>query len=55
MRVFLVSKGRVTKKKPKSVLHGGAVKAQQLFSENGKSALYSMLKPKVPQKYISFN
>jgi len=55
MRVFLMSKGRVTKKKKTHSLTGGAVKATQFFSENGKSALYSMLKPKTPQKYISFN
>ena len=55
MRLFLLSKSRVTKKKPRSVIHGGASKATQLFAERGKSALYSMLKPKTPQKYISFN
>jgi len=55
MRLFLLSKARVAKKKPKSVLHGGSSKASQLFAERGKAALYSMLKPKVPQKYISFN
>ena len=56
MRVFLMSKGRVVLKKKKAPsLHGGAVKAQKMFAETGKSALYSMLKPKTPQKYISFN
>jgi hypothetical protein len=48
-------KGRVTKKKKSPPLHGGAVKATQMFAERGKSALYSMLKPKPQQKYISFN
>jgi len=55
MRVFLMSKGRVALKKKKLPLAGGAVKAQKMFAETGKSALYSMLKPKTPQKYISFN
>jgi hypothetical protein len=55
MRLFLLSKARVSKKKPKSVLTGGSSKASQLFAERGKTALYSMLKPKTPQKYISFN
>ena len=48
-------KGRITKKKPKAVVHGGAVKANQLFSDRGKNAIYSMLKPKPQQRYISFN
>ena len=48
-------KGRVTKKKKSTPLHGGAVKATQMFAERGKSALFSMLKPKTPQRYISFN
>ena len=55
MRIFMLTKGRVSKKKPKAVLHGGAVKAKELFSERGKSSLFSMLKPKTPQRYISFN
>jgi hypothetical protein len=54
MRIFMM-KGRITKKKPKAVVHGGAVKANQLFSDRGKNAIYSMLKPKPQQRYISFN
>ena len=54
MRIFMM-KGRITKKKPKPVVHGGAVKASQLFADRGKNAIYSMLKPKTAQKYISFN
>ena len=55
MRILML-KGRVTQKKKKApALHGGAVKATQLMAERGKSALYSMLKPKTPQKYISFD
>ena len=45
MRIFMV-KGRVTKKKKSPPLHGGAVKANQMFAERGKAALHSMLKPK---------
>ncbi len=48
-------KGRVMQKKKTPVLHGGAVKAKEMFAERGKSALFSMLKPKTPQRYISFN
>jgi len=49
-------KGRVTQKKKKApALYGGAVKSTQLFSERGKSALYSMLKNSPKQKYISFD
>lgn len=55
MRIFMMNKSRVVKKKPKSVMHGGAVKANHLFADRGKQAIYSMLKPKTPQKYISFN
>ena len=53
MRVQLLSKGRMTKK---NVLQGGAVKANDLFKRQGKSALHDMLKPKsAMQKYISFS
>jgi len=56
MRIHLVTKGRVTPKKHKSSLHGGAVKANTLFKTQGKSALFDMLKPKSSmQKYISFS
>ena len=56
MRIFPISKARITQKKPKTTpLHGGAVKATQLFAERGRSALYSMLKPKTTQRYISFD
>jgi len=56
MRIFPISKARITQKGKKApVLHGGAVKATQLFAERGRSALYSMLKPKPQQKYISFD
>ena len=55
MRIFMLTKGRVTQKKRAPALHGGAVKAKEMFAERGKSALFSMLKPKTPQKYISFN
>ena len=56
MRIFMISKARITQKKKKvPVLHGGAVKTSQLFAERGKQALYSMLKPKAQQKYISFD
>jgi hypothetical protein len=55
MRIFMLNKSRMTKKKPKTPVHGGAVKANQLFADRGKQAIYSMLKPKTPQKYISFN
>ena len=56
MRIFMLTKGRVTKKGKKAPsLHGGAVKATKMFAEKGKSALYSMLKPKPQQKYISFD
>ena len=53
----MLTKGRVvSKKKPKATpLHGGAVKAKELFAERGRSSLFSMLKPKTPQKYISFD
>ena len=54
-RVQLISKGRMTKTK-KNVLQGGAVKANDLFKRQGKSALHDMLKPKsAMQKYISFS
>ena len=54
MRVQLLSKGRMTTTK-KNVLQGGAVKANDLFKRQGKSALHDMLKPKsVMQRYISF-
>jgi hypothetical protein len=56
MRIFMLTKSRVTKKGKKAPsLHGGAVKATKMFEERGKSALYSMLKPKPQQKYISFD
>jgi hypothetical protein len=57
MRIFPISKARVvSKKKQKATpLHGGAVKATQLFAERGRSSLYSMLKPSPKQKYISFD
>lgn len=55
MRIFMLTKGRITKKKKSPPLHGGAVKANQMFAERGKAALHSMLKPKPQQKYISFN
>lgn len=52
----MLTKGRVTKKGKKApALHGGAVKAKEMFAERGKSALYSMLKSSPKQKYISFN
>ena len=51
----MISKSRITKKKKVPVLHGGAVKSSQLFDERGKSALYTMLKPKAQQRYISFD
>ena len=53
----MITKGRVvSKKKPKATpLHGGSVKATQLFAERGKSSLYSMLKPSPKQRYISFD
>ena len=56
MRIFMITKGRVVSKKKKATpLHGGAVKAKEMFAERGKSSLFSMLKPKTPQKYISFD
>jgi len=56
MRLHLLTKGRITKPKTKHVLHGGAVKAHDLFKTQGKSALLDMLKPKSSlQKYISFS
>ena len=55
MRIFMISKARITKKKKAPALHGGSVKATQLFAERGRSALYSMLKPKAQQRYISFD
>ena len=55
MRLFPISKARITQKKKAPALHGGAVKSTQLFAERGKSALYSMLKSKPQQKYISFD
>ena len=57
MRIFMLTKGRVvSKKKSKATpLHGGSVKATQLFAERGRSSLYSMLKTKPQQKYISFD
>ena len=52
----MLTKGRVSKTKQKApALHGGAVKAKEMFQERGKSALYSMLKAKTPQNYISFD
>ena len=51
----MITKGRVTQKKRAPALHGGAVKAKEMFAERGKSSLFSMLKPKTPQRYISFN
>ena len=56
MRIKLLTKGRVTKPKSNHVLHGGAIKANDLFKTQGKSALLDMLKPKsAMQKYISFS
>ena len=56
MRLFPISKARITQKKKATPLHGGgSVKATQLFNDRGKSALYSMLKPSPKQKYISFD
>lgn len=55
MRVHLLTKTKVVKPKAKNVLQGGAVKANDLFKTQGKSALHDMLKPKsAVQKYISF-
>ena len=51
----MISKARITKKKKAPALHGGAVKANQMFQERGRQALYSMLKPKAQQRYISFD
>ena len=53
MRIHLMTKGKLVKKKPKVI--GGAVKQKNLFSEQGRSALEKLLKPKTPQKYISFS
>ena len=55
MRLFPISKSRITQKKKATPLHGGSVKATQLFNDRGKSALYSMLKPSPKQKYFSFD
>ena len=56
MKIHLMTKSKVTKQKAKNVLHGGAVKANDLFKVQGKSALHDMLKPKSAlQRYISFS
>ena len=55
MRLKLLTKAHVVKPTSKNVLHGGSVKANDLFKTQGKSALHDMLKPKsAVQKYISF-
>jgi len=56
MKIHLMTKSKVMKQKAKNVLHGGAVKANDLFKVQGKSALLDMLKPKsAMQKYVSFS
>ena len=56
MKIHLLTKAKVTKQKTKNVLQGGAIKANDLFKTQGKSALHDMLKPKSAlQKYISFS
>ena len=55
MKIHLITKSKVTKQKAKNVLHGGAVKANDLFKTQGKSALHDMLKKSALQKYISFS
>jgi hypothetical protein len=56
MKIHLLTKTKVVKPKTANVLRGGAVKANDLFKTQGKSALHDMLKPKSAlQKYISFS
>ena len=56
MKIHLMTKSKVMKQKAKNVLHGGAVKANDLFKVQGKSALHDMLKkPSTLQRYISFS
>ena len=56
MKIHLLTKTHVVKPKTTNVLQGGAIKANDLFKTQGKSALHDMLKPKSAlQKYISFS